>query len=150
MNQMLKVQITFYGYPDNDDGDGHFGTNVIAHHRDGRPTNHDGDPIASGIGTYDNPLTAATAEGNQLLPPGTRVYVPRFKKYLLVEDDCASCNSNDWIDIWMESNADFADEVQTCEAVWTPDDHIEVEVHPSSDREVDTTPFFDTRTGQCR
>ncbi len=150
MSQMLKVQITFYGYPDNDDGHGHFGTNIIAHHQDGRPTNQDGDPIASGIGTYANPLTAATAEGNHLLPPGTLVYVPGFKKYLLVEDDCASCDSDDWIDIWMESNANFADEVQACEEAWTPDDSIEVEVQPPNNHAVDTTPFFNMNTGVCR
>jgi len=29
MSSNLSLKVTFYGYPDNDDGEGHFGTNVI-------------------------------------------------------------------------------------------------------------------------
>jgi WD40 repeat protein len=63
MSSKLKVKVTFYGYPDNDDGENNFGTNIIAHTLPGRYTNEDGAPIAGGEGTYDDPITAATKDG---------------------------------------------------------------------------------------
>ncbi len=53
-------------------------------------------------GTYQDPITVATHKGS--FKPGTRMYVPFAKKYLIVEDECATC-APDHIDIWMESGA---------------------------------------------
>jgi hypothetical protein len=152
MSSKLKVKVTFYGYPDNDDGENNFGTNIIAHTLPGRYTNEDGDPIAGGEGTSDNPITAATREGNELLPPGTRVYVPHLQKYLIVEDDCAPCDIDEWLDVWMQSNEHSRkDAVKECESNWTGDenDRWEVVIDPPDNLEVDTTPFFNTSTNQC-
>lgn len=150
--QTMSVKVTFYGYPDNDDGFGNFGTNVIAHHEvwqgQSRPVNSQGDPVASGTGTFANPITVAAAAGNSLLLPGTLVYVTGLRKYLLVEDSCGNCTSN-WIDVWMESNvgSDPA-AVMQCENNWTRDPE-EIQINPPSGLVVDTTPFFDTIRNQC-
>jgi hypothetical protein len=70
----MSLKVTFYGYPDNDDGSGTFGTNLIAYalqwqghnwHR-----NAQGEPVAGGVSTYDDPITVAAAQGNSSLPPG--------------------------------------------------------------------------------
>ncbi|HEY4383826.1 MAG TPA: hypothetical protein VGN34_05025, partial [Ktedonobacteraceae bacterium] len=54
----VTVSVTSFGYPDNDDGSGHFGTAIIAFPKsDGNPTIHN---IATeGTGTYDDPITFA-------------------------------------------------------------------------------------------
>jgi hypothetical protein len=151
-----KVKVTFYGYPDNDDGEGHFGTNVIAHalvwQGHSRYVNADGDPVAGGVGTYDDPITAAAKEANKLLKPGTLVYVTGLKKYFFLEDECASCSTDMWIDLWMESNANSdAESVKECEYDWTGDDTKlrDILINPPSNLEVDHTPFYDTAADKC-
>ena len=151
------MKVTFYGYPDNDDGHGHYGTNLIAHALQwqgrNRHTNRLGEPVAGGVGTFDDPITAAAKEGNSLMPPGTLVYVTELKKYFLLEDVCASCDAEEWIDLWMESDArSEAEAVQRYEEAWTGDDTVprEILINPPAGLGVDTEPFFDTRTNECR
>lgn len=64
--------MTFYGYPDNA-VNGNSGTNVIAYARQwqghSRHTNAQSDPVAGGIRTFDDSVTAAAGQGNSLLPP---------------------------------------------------------------------------------
>ena len=148
----MSVKVTFYGYPDNDDGSGHFGTNIIADPLgQRRHTNAQGDPIAGGTGTFADPITAAASQGNTILPPGTLVYIPGLKKYFLVEDICGGC-STEWLDLWMESNAGSnASAVMQCENNWTgdPSQLKQIWVNPPPGLEVDTTAFFNTATNQC-
>jgi 3D (Asp-Asp-Asp) domain-containing protein len=151
----LSDKVTFYGYPDNDDGAGHFGTNVIAYglqwQGHGRHTNAQGEPVAGGIGSFADPITVATGQGNSTLPPGALIYLPGLKKYFLVEDICGNC-STDWIDLWMESNGgNSAGAVMQCENNWTGDvtQPREVWLNPTSGLQVDTTFFFNVATNQC-
>src|ERR1700737_1771289 len=71
----MLVKITFYGYPDNDDGAGHFGTSIIAHALTWkgrlRHVDEEGLPRAGGTGTFDDPITAAASRGNHFFPPRT-------------------------------------------------------------------------------
>lgn len=150
-----SAKVTFYGYPDNDDGSGNFGTNIIAHtlqwQGQNRRTNSQGDPIAGGTGTFVDPITLAARAGDSLLAPGTLVYVTGLKKYFLVEDICGNCTSN-WVDLWMESNADSnTNAVLQCEDNWTGDVNQlkEIQINPPAGLIVDTTPFFDTTRNQC-
>lgn len=151
----MSAKVTFYGYPDNDDGSGNFGTKIIAHtlqwEGQSRHTNSQGDPIAGGVGTFADPITLAASEGNSLLPAGTLVYVTGLRKYFLVEDICGNCTSN-WIDIWMESDATSNENaVLQCESNWTGDVNQlkEIRINPPSGLVVDTTPFFDMTRNQC-
>ncbi len=153
----MQVKITFYGYPDNDDGERHFGTAVVAHQLEwqgrSRYTDEKGLPFASGTGTFDDPITAAASTGNRVFPPGTLVYIPGLKKYFLVEDECESCSDEAWLDLWMESNsASEAWVVEKCEREWTGDDTFprQIVIDPPPDLEVDPSPFIDSSTGTCR
>ena len=144
-----RVKITFYGYPDNDDGDGHFGTAIIAHQLlwQGRPRYVDdhGLPFAGGTGTFDDPITAAASRGNPFFPPGALVYVVDLAKYFLLEDECASCFEEEWLDLWMESDASSDPAmVEMHEREWTGDDVIlrEVVVDPEPDLDVNVAPFM--------
>lgn len=128
-----RFEVTFYGWPDNDP-----------------PGNAISDPVihqgAGGRGTSDDPITVAVRQGR--FQPGTRMYLPALRKYLIVEDTCASCES-DQIDIWMESDGRFDEQVIACEEAWTPDGPLEVEIDPPQGRPVSTTPFFDKNSGRC-
>jgi hypothetical protein len=144
-----RVKITFYGFPDNDDGEGHYGTAIIAHQLQwqghSRYIDDDGLPFAGGTGTFDDPITAAASTGNRLFPPGTVVYVAALKKYFLIEDECASCDDEAWLDLWMESDAASDPEaVERSESEWTGDDALlrEVIIDPAPDLDVDVTPFI--------
>lgn len=130
-NMTLSI-VTFYGWPDNSPA----GTDIAY------PTLHNG---AAGTGTYADPITFASRYDN--FPVGVRVYVPYLKKYVIKEDLCASC-ARDQIDIWVNSNGNWDDEVIECEYALTRE-NVGVIVNPTSSYEVDTRPLFDTRMGQC-
>lgn len=133
------MYITYYGWPDNDPAG-----NAIAYPKsDGYPVIHEG---AGGTGTYDNPVTFAAKIGR--FPIGTKIYVPYIKKYVILEDTCASCTTN-WIDIWIEGNGQYNDKVISCEEYWTKN-NVPVEINPSPNREVSTSPLFDSSTGVCK
>jgi 3D (Asp-Asp-Asp) domain-containing protein len=148
----LSAKVTFYGWPDNDDGNNNYGTNVIACYQQwqghDRHRNSQSEAVAGGVGTFADPVTVAAGDGNSLLPPGTLIYVTGLKKYFLVEDVCRNCTSN-WVDLWMESNDSVG--VEQCESNWTGDvnQFKEVRINPASNLAVDTTPFFNTSTHQC-
>lgn len=138
-NTNLTVYVTYYGWPDNDPAG-----NAIAYPKsDGYPVIHEG---AGGTGTFENPVTFAAKVGK--FPIGTKIYVPYIKKYVILEDTCASCTGN-WIDIWMESDGNNQNKVIACEEHWTKES-IPVEVNPPTGREVSTTPLFDKTNGVCQ
>jgi hypothetical protein len=145
--RMQAVYLTFYGWPDNSPPG-----NAIAYPKsDGFPTVHDG---AGGTGTYADPITFATDQAE--LPVGTLLFAPVIEKYLIMEDDCAECDT-DWsgsrkwhIDVWMNSNAsDDSSDVLACEDQWTRTSTM-VEVNPPPGRDATTPPLFDTGTNSCR
>lgn len=135
---MLKL--TFYGYPDNDPPN----SDAIAHPTPGRER-------AGGVGTYEDPVTTASLKVDEggWLRPGQRLYAPSLKKYLIIEDDCADCVA-DQIDVWISGVGHDKDTVEACEARWTPNDPIEVELDPPPGREVVVDAFFKDGTGECR
>jgi hypothetical protein len=145
--RMQAVYLTFYGWPDNSPPG-----NAIAYPKsDGFSTVHDG---AGGTGTYADPITFASDKAE--FPVGTLLFAPVLKKYLVMEDDCAECDT-DWtgaqkwhIDVWMNSNAtDDGNAVLACEDRWTQTTTT-VEVNPPPGRDATTPPLFDTGTNQCR
>lgn len=86
--------ITGYSYWDNDPP----GSSAIA------------DPVvhtrAGGTGTVADPITVAVGATSGIRP-GARLYLPRLHKYLVVEDECASC-SGAWLDLWVDGSASRA------------------------------------------
>jgi hypothetical protein len=141
------VYMTFYGWPDNSPPGG-----AIAYPKgDGFPTVHE---TAGGAGTYDDPITFATDKAE--FPVGTLLFAPVLEKYLIMEDDCAECDT-DWsssqkwhIDVWMNSNGtDDSNAVLNCEDRWTQSTTV-VEVAPPPGRPATAPPLFDTTTNVCR
>ncbi len=138
---LMTMYVTFYGWADNSPPGG-----AIAY-----PTIH---RTAGGTGTYADPITFATDRAE--LAPGTILYVPFIEKYVVMEDDCAECDT-DWmtsqkwhIDLWMNSNAgENTNALLACEDQWTRSS-TSVEVDPPSDRLVTTAPLFDPSANVCR
>ena len=74
------VYITLYGWPDNDPPGG-----AIAY-----PDIHQ---TAGGTGTYADPITFAS--DIREIPAGTRIYIPVYQKYFIMEDECVAAEQ-DW------------------------------------------------------
>jgi hypothetical protein len=94
--------VTLYGWPDNSPPG-----NAIAYPADqGYPTIHN---VASGVGTYSDPVTYATDQDE--LPIGTIVYDPHLHRYFIMEDDCTECDE-DWTGKGPEAGPGFT--TSTC------------------------------------
>jgi hypothetical protein len=120
---------------------------------------------AGGQGTFADPITFATAKAE--LKPGTKVWVPRVKKYFIMEDDCQECGA-DWsghgpnggpglrhLDLWLGGKGGSPFDAIDCEDALT---HYNADgtptmepvvVSPPSNEPVDPTPIFNTSTGEC-
>jgi len=109
------VSHTFYGWPDNDPPSA-----ATAYNCEGR------NYIAGGTGTYDDPVTFASAPSE--FTQCEIIFDPYLQKYLRFEDSCAACTT-DWadgqgfmhIDVWSGSNTGSGGQSQTdCEIAMTP------------------------------
>jgi hypothetical protein len=143
--------VTLYGWPDNSPPG-----NAIAYpENEGYPTIHD---VASGTGTYADPITFATDEAE--LPVGTIVYYPYLHRYFINEDDCTECDE-DWtgsgpdggpnlyhIDLWINGQNGNSNDVINCEDNLTQNSESVISDPPSTEP-VDTTPLFDSSTDTC-
>lgn len=123
-----QVTHTFYGYPDNDPP----GADIA--YDCGRGFK------AGGTGTFNDPLTFASAEGE--FSRCEVIYDPYLKKYLRYEDFCAQCTT-DWkknvhhIDVWTGSpKTNGGNEQIQCENSLTPDKQTIVR-KPASNLPVD-------------
>lgn len=103
---------TFYGFPDNDPPG------------PGTAYNCGRNFIAGGTGTYSDPLTFASAQGE--FEPCEIIYDPYTRKYLRFEDYCQAC-TEDWevgvshIDVWTGSvSVNGGQEQIQCENELTP------------------------------
>lgn len=143
------VTLTFYGWPDNSPpgSDNAFDC--------GRGNNADGSPKAGGSGTYDDPISFATATDNVHLPKCAIVYVPLLRKYFRNEDDCAQCLSDYdskgeyHIDLWTGSNTAGGGQDQiNCEDS-LPGGSQTIVLDPPNSLPVDTTPLYDQPSNQC-
>ena len=106
--QPLQAYVTGYSYWDNTP----VGSVDISH-----PVRH---RFAGGMGTYSNPITLAVGhqiiDGEDILDfaPGTLFYLPRLRKYAMVEDTCGDgptpqygpCHTGKkglvWLDIYVD------------------------------------------------
>ncbi|KAL4891407.1 hypothetical protein BDV59DRAFT_182606 [Aspergillus ambiguus] len=130
----LKVAQTFYGFPDNDPS----GPRIVLDCGRGNE--------AGGIGTYDDPLTFATAPGP--FEECETIYDPSLLKYLRYEDFCQTCDA-DWqsgkwhIDVWVGAK-DFNGEGDqiACENKLTSPPQKHIVRDPDPDLPVDTTPLY--------
>lgn len=147
-----QTWLTFFGWFDNTPPSGD-----IAH-----PVIHNS---AGGRGTFADPITLATA--TQEMPVGTKIYVPRFKKYFIMEDDCQECEA-DWtghgpdggpnlrhVDLWVGGKNGSPFDSINCEDALTrtnDDGSVLLEpviANPASTEVFDPTPLFNETTGEC-
>ncbi|MBV9384452.1 MAG: ricin-type beta-trefoil lectin domain protein [Streptosporangiaceae bacterium] len=147
----INFLVTLYGWPDNSPPG-----NAIAYPADqGYPAIHN---VASGVGTYSDPITYATDKNE--LPVGTIVYYPYLHRYFIMEDDCVECDQ-DWtgngpdggpglyhIDLWINGQNGNSTDVINCEDALTQNS-APVIIDPPSNEPVDTTPLFDSSTNTC-
>ena len=76
-----NVKVTFFGYPDNSPpGAGIAWSNC-------------GHSLAGGTGSYDDPITFATATDGDFKVCDV-VYLPYLRKYARYEDDCEQCSKS--------------------------------------------------------
>ena len=143
--------VTLYGWPDNSPPG-----NAIAYPADqGYPTIHN---VASGTGTYSDPVTFATDQAE--LPVGSIVYYPYLHRYFIMEDDCTACDQ-DWtgqgpdggpgfhhIDLWANGQNGNSTDAINCEDALTRSS-APVIISPPSNEPVDTTPLFNSSTNAC-
>ncbi|MBV9444531.1 MAG: ricin-type beta-trefoil lectin domain protein [Streptosporangiaceae bacterium] len=143
--------VTLYGWPDNSPP----GNDIAYPADEGNPTIHN---VASGTGTYADPITYATDKAE--LPIGTKVYYPFLHRYFIMEDDCTECDE-DWtgqgpdggpglyhIDLWINGQNGNSNDVINCEDNLTQNS-APVIVNPPSNEPVDTTPLFDSSSNTC-
>ena len=144
----------FYGFDDNDDGQLHSNTAAIAYPKsDGNPTLHN--LATEGQGTYGDPITFA-ADPKDLkgaFPIGSRIYVPYLQKYLIMEDECDTCDQNlpsgtqYGMNLWMgPQSTSPAPALTACEDSLQRMTNIILK--PAPNLLVDTTPLFLERSMQ--
>jgi hypothetical protein len=146
-----SVQLTFYGYPDNDPPSAN-----TAYNCGGR------NYVAGGIGTYDDPLTMASAQGE--FNRCETIYVPYLEKYVRCkstssqtpipsndkltgretdEDYCQQCTDDfksgkHHIDVFTGSSKVSGGQEQiNCEDRLTPDGDVVIVRNPDSSYAVD-------------
>jgi 3D (Asp-Asp-Asp) domain-containing protein len=102
------------------------------------------DPVihntAGGTGTFDDPITIAVSEG--VLAPGTKIYIPKLRRYFIVEDTCATCG-NGQVDVWVSSadpENESNDAAVNCAAAITG--NTPIEINPPAGREVTAGPLL--------
>lgn len=135
-----NVKVTFFGYPDNDPPSGQIAYNC------GRGF------TAGGSGTYDDPVTFASAT-NGIFTKCEIIYIPYLKKYGRFEDYCGQCGK-DWtnqqlvhIDIWTGSPDVSGGSAQiNCENTLTRESKSIVK-SPGQGLEVDSSSLFEG--GSC-
>ena len=159
------VSLTFYGFPDNDPPSADIAWDCGRGYKAGGNHLLPGHVyiyiyrtnLEIGNGTYTNPLTTATAPGE--FNACETLYLPYLRKYLRVEDTCASCIS-DWakepkehhIDVWMESGrGDDPGTVLGCEEGFTPKRGVSVVREPGEGYAVDGiySPFSSSSWAVC-
>jgi hypothetical protein len=113
------------------------GSSIIAFSKsDGFPTARDG---AGGTGTYSDPITVAVGHvivNGEDIPdykPGTRFYIPNFRRYFIVEDTCGDgdtpqngpCHKNIdrpgfvQLDLWLGGASGTKEQTDACAASLT-------------------------------
>lgn len=122
------VYVTYYGFDDNDPPG-----RDIAYPKSSYPKSvHE---FASGVGTFDDPVTVATSPG--YLPIGSKVYIPYIKKYGVVEDYCQTCDINfknggkKHIDVWAGGDGTNTKKLVECEEFYTRESE-QIIINPTS------------------
>lgn len=148
-NVIDNVYISFYGFDDNDNGSGTFGVSTISN-----PMIHT--VATESTGTYDSPSTFASDQLFRVFNAGDIIYIPKFRKYYILEDTCVECtsdqnNGNIHIDLYIGGNTKLeGTTLRDCEySLDTGGFNTVVIKNPSNDLPVDTVVLYDESTQVC-
>ncbi|MEL4358062.1 MULTISPECIES: LysM peptidoglycan-binding domain-containing protein [unclassified Luteococcus] len=89
---------------------------------------------AGGTGTYQNPITLATATGR--FPAGTRFYVPNMRRYFIAEDIGGNqmhnppAGASAWLDLWIDGQGGSASGANRCAMAITGNHKVIVNPRP--------------------
>jgi len=104
---------------------------------------------AGGTGTYADPITYAGAK--LATPPGTIIYINKYQKYFIMEDECEECD-NDWnsnrkwhVDGWI-GGPNIANGTTDCENALSVSSATII-VNATSGKTVNSTALF--ANGRC-
>jgi 3D (Asp-Asp-Asp) domain-containing protein len=103
--KQVTLRTTGYSFQDNQGGDNSTISCGVIHRN------------AGGSGTYADPITVAVpghAGQGVETPCGTRIYVPAYQRYFLVEDTGATKFDTPHIDIYVGGEATSADASKAC------------------------------------
>ncbi|KKK26896.1 hypothetical protein ARAM_001236 [Aspergillus rambellii] len=132
---VTRVTQTFFGFSSNDDQGAAIAFDC------GRGN------IAGGTGTFQDPVTFASAPGE--FRQCEVIYSPYLRKYLRLEDSCPECDG-EWfhrirhVAVWVGSNQfGGGDDELDCEDRLTPPPQSQAVIrHPRQNLTVDVTPLF--------
>jgi hypothetical protein len=168
---LSKLHMTYYSHHDNTyPGNPNPNYNIAYSSKD-YPDNSkliykDGADNKGGNGSFGSPIIAAVPPHlEECLSPGTRIYAPHLKKYLIIADKCPTSkdpnNPNEekcipgknMIDVWMYTKPEnVTSKVEECHNKWTGkgfEQPWDVVINPPNSKPVDTTPFFNPNTNEC-
>lgn len=96
------------------------------------------------VGTWANPISyAAQNSGVFNLKPGTRVYIPFFQKYFILEDLCATCyTAQPQMDLWVGGVSKTQEGDQSNHDIVNLWRRRNVIVNPPSNEPVNTIPLY--------
>ena len=141
--EQKSVKITFYGSYDNDPKGSLAISDPVIHQE------------AGGIGTFEDPLSFASPDGDGAYEVGAKIYVPLVQKYFIKEDTCAvswtapdGCGDVDMVDLYV-GNPSSDEAVVECENALTPSGDTQIILNPPSGLTYDPTPIWNQKTGAC-
>jgi hypothetical protein len=132
----ITIDLTGYSYQDNTPPGSAEVSNPIVHHE------------AGGTGTFSDPITVAVPDNDQF-GPGTKFYLAKVKRYVIIEDSGASSaseSSDEHLDMWSDGEGSSEDEVDDCMSQFTGT--TTAEVKPPPGRPVLVGPIYSK--GVCR
>jgi hypothetical protein len=144
-----NIYITIYAMPDNDTGAGQFGVSTISN-----PVIHQ---IATeSTGTFNSPNTFASDQLFRVFGIGAIIYIPKYRKYYILEDTCVSCtadqnNGKIHIDLFIGSNTILGGpSLLECENTLTTGGFVDtVILNPPNNLPVNTEMLYNEDTKKC-
>lgn len=144
-----NVYVSVYGFDDNDDGSGNFGVSTISN-----PVIHK--TATESTGAYDSPSTFASDSLFRVFNVGEIIYIPKFRKYYILEDTCVECTSdqtmgNIHIDIYIGGNTKLeGPTLLNCEdSLDTGGFNTVIIRNPTNDLPVNTVVFYSESSQTC-
>ncbi|KAL3896230.1 MAG: hypothetical protein SGCHY_004209 [Lobulomycetales sp.] len=145
VSAVVVAIITISMFNDNDNGFGQFSTATIAFPRSRYPqTIHE---IATeDLGTFERPSTFAADD--RVYSIGEKIYIPRLKKYFILEDGCVICSKDaskgkGRVDIFIGGNQgpQDAQALRSCQRSLTRQNEVIVR-NPAGNLPVDETRLY--------